>query len=57
MGRGRDPARERGVAYVIPEPDHAGDGGPAVLAKPVHVQKYRYPSGTLVVIAACVLTI
>jgi hypothetical protein len=57
LGRGRDPARERGVAYVIPEPDHAGDGGPAVLAKPVHVQKYRYPSGTLVVIAACVLTI
>jgi len=56
LGRRRDPARERGVAYVILEPDHAGDGGPAVLAKPVHLQKHRYPSGALVVISVRVLT-
>ena len=44
LGRRRHPARKRGVAYVILEPDHTGDGGPAVLAKPVHLQNYRYPS-------------
>ena len=42
LRRWGDPALERGVAYVIPEPDHASDGGPAVLAKPVHSQKYSY---------------
>ena len=56
LGRRGDPARERGVTYIIPEPDHTGDGWPAVLAKPVHLQKYRYPSGALVFTAVRVLT-
>ena len=56
LRRRRDPVRERGVADVIPEPDHASDGRPAVLAKPVHLQNYDYPSGALVVIVVRVLT-
>ena len=56
LGRRRNPARERGVAYVIPEPYHASNGGPAVLAKPVHLQKDRYPVANLLLLRVPVLT-
>ena len=47
LRRRRDPAGERTAAYIVPEPDHAGNSRPAVLAKPVS------PARIMVIVAAC----